>query len=122
MSADNRRRVYSYLLEGAILMKDLIKDKFRNYLLVLSLLLVSPIYETRADEIEYTNMEQMMGSIKLEKKQVEGMLDKMIVSGRISSEEGVEAKRALASMKENDLENLKAMAIAEVKNKKLLGH
>ncbi|RPJ74385.1 MAG: hypothetical protein EHM20_10685 [Alphaproteobacteria bacterium] len=103
-------------------MKDLIKDKFRNYLLVLSLLLVSPIYETRADEIEYTNMEQMMGSIKLEKKQVEGMLDKMIVSGRISSEEGVEAKRALASMKENDLENLKAMAIAEVKNKKLLGH
>ncbi|MFA6238720.1 MAG: hypothetical protein WC635_15400 [Bacteriovorax sp.] len=75
-----------------------------------------------SDETEYKNMEQMMGSIRLEKKQVESMLDKMVVSGRISPEEGREAKRALASMKENDLENLKTQAIAEVKQKKLLDH
>jgi len=83
---------------------------------------LTPISESWADELEYKNMEQMMGSIRLEKKQIEGMLDKMIVSGRISSEEGVEAKRAIASMKENDLENLKSMAIAEVKSKKMLDH
>lgn len=104
------------------LLKELFKDKLKNYFLVLSLLLVCSIKETRADDIEYTNMEQMMDSIKLEKKQVEGMLDKMIVSGRISSEEGVKAKRALASLKEDDLENLKSMAIAQVKSKKMLDH
>lgn len=75
-----------------------------------------------SDEAEYKNMEQMMGSIRLEKKQVESMLDKMVVSGRISPEEGREAKRALASMKENDLENLKTQAIVQVKQKKLLDH
>ncbi len=97
------------------------------FLAVFSVVLMTSLFtatisQAAADDIEYKNMEQMMGSIRLEKKQVEGMLDKMIVSGRISSEEGTEAKRALASMKENDLENLKAMAIAEVKNKNLLDH
>lgn len=71
---------------------------------------------------EYKNMEQMMGSIKLEKKQVESMIEKLVVSGRITREEGVEASRALASMKENDLETLKTKAIAEVKSQKLLDH
>lgn len=112
-------------------MKYGMKSGIKNYsfmcLLFLSLSLMTTsktlINETKADdELEYKNMEQMMGSIRLEKKQIEGMLDKMIVSGRISSEEGVEAKRALASMKENDLEDLKSMAMAEVKSKKLLDH
>lgn len=75
-----------------------------------------------ADEAEYKNMEQMMGAIKLEKKQVENMLEKMVNSGRITPEEGQRAKRALASLKEDDLDNLKNKAIAEVKNKKLLDH
>ncbi|MDD4975060.1 MAG: hypothetical protein PHY93_11950 [Bacteriovorax sp.] len=71
-------------------------------------------------EAEYKNMEQMMGSIRLEKKQVESMLDKMVISGRISAEEGSKAKREIASMKDDDLENLKTRAIAEVKTRKLL--
>lgn len=75
-----------------------------------------------ADEMEYKNMEQMMGSIRLEKRQIESMLDRMMESGRISSDEGAQAKRALASMKENDLENLKSKAIAEVKTQNLLDH
>lgn len=73
-------------------------------------------------EAEYKNMEEMMGSIRLEKKQVESMLDQMMVSGRISAEEGQRAKRAIASMRESDLEKLKIQAIAEVKSKKLLDH
>lgn len=75
-----------------------------------------------SDEMEYKNMEQMMGSIRLEKRQIESMLDRMMESGRISSDEGAQAKRALASMKENDLENLKSKAIAEVKTQNLLDH
>lgn len=66
-------------------------------------------------ENEYKTMEQMMGAIRLEKKQVESMIDKMVTSGRISQKEASLAKRELASMKENDLENLKASAIAQIK-------
>ena len=73
-----------------------------------------------AEDIEYKNMEQMMGSIKLEKQQLEIMVDKMVESGRISAEEAVEAKRALAGMKEDDLEHLKTKAIATVKSQQLL--
>ena len=50
------------------------------------------------------------------------MLDKMVVSGRISSEEGIKAKRELASLKENDLEDLKSRALVEVKSKRLFDH
>ena len=71
---------------------------------------------------EYKNLEEMMGAIRLEKKQVENMLDKMVVSGRISSEEGIKAKRELASLKENDLEDLKSRALVEVKSKRLFDH
>ncbi|MGZ3692252.1 MAG: hypothetical protein ACXVLQ_17855 [Bacteriovorax sp.] len=73
-------------------------------------------------ETEYKNMEQMLGSIRLEKKQVESMVDKLVASGRISSEDASKAKRELASMKDEDLENLKLKAVAEVKNKKMLDH
>lgn len=98
--------------------------KFNSAVLSLMVVMSSFSFSPRilADDIEYKNMEQMMGSIRLEKKQVESMLEKMVISGRISVEEGAKAKRALASMKENDLENLKTQAIAEVKSKKLLDH
>lgn len=77
-----------------------------------------------ADQLDndYKNMEQMMGSIRLEKKQVESMVDKLVASGRINPEEAAKAKRELASMNDNDLENLKNKAIAEVKDKRLLDH
>lgn len=64
-------------------------------------------------------MEQMIGSIRLEKKQIESMINKMIASGRLSPEEGSKAKREVASVKETDMEDLKKLAIAEVRNKKL---
>ena len=96
--------------------------KLKLYSLMSALLMISFISITlAADQVEseYKNMEQMMGSIRLEKKQVESILDKMVVSGRITAEEGTKAKREIASMKDNDLENLKTRAIAEVKSKKL---
>ena len=73
-------------------------------------------------ETEYKNMEQMMGSLKLEKKQIESMVDKLVASGRINPEEAAKAKRELASMNDNDLENIKTKAMAQVKDKRLLDH
>lgn len=99
------------------------KSFMKILLLSLASLLMIFIGELRAeDQLDgnYKNMEQMMGAIKLEKKQVESMVDKMVSSGRISAEDGQKAKREIASMKDEDLENLKVQAIAEVKNKKLL--
>ena len=87
--------------------------------LLLLALLVSASFTTAfaGEETDYKNMEQMLGAVRLEKRQVENMLDKMIVSGRISAEEGAKVKRELASVKDDDMENLKKQAIAEVKNR-----
>lgn len=71
---------------------------------------------------DYKSMEQMLGAIRLEKKQVESMVDKLMASGRINPEEAAKAKRELASMNDNDLESLKNKAIAQVKDKRLLEH
>ena len=99
--------------------------KFKMFSLISFLLLIS--FSTVAStsnqiDSEYKNIEEMMGAIRLEKKQVESMLDKMVVSGRISSEEGVKAKRELASLKESDLEDLKSRALVEVRSKRLVDH
>ncbi len=99
--------------------------KFQSSLKVFcaSLLIVSSsTFATDQLDAEYKNMEQMMGAIRLEKKQVESMVDKMVASGRINAEDAAKAKRELASMNDNDLENLKNKAIAEVKDKRLLDH
>lgn len=77
---------------------------------------------TENPEAEIKNMEQMAASIHLEKKQVESMLDKMVVSGRISAEDSVNAKREIASMKDSDLENLKTQAIAVIKSNRSVDH
>lgn len=89
-----------------------------------SVVLVTSVPVFAADQLdsEYKNMEQMMGAIRLEKKQVESMVDKLVASGRINADEAAKAKRELASMNDNDLENLKNKAIAEVKDKRLLDH
>lgn len=93
--------------------------KLNIYPLLTFLLAVSFTYSALAsNEEEYKNMEQMMGAIHLEKKQVESMIDKMVAIGRISPEEGMNAKREIAGMKDSDLENLKMRAIAEIKNRK----
>lgn len=99
--------------------------KFQSSLKVFcaSLLIAcSSAFATDQLDAEYKNMEQMMGAIRLEKKQVESMVDKMVASGRINAEDAAKAKRELASMNDNDLENLKNKAIAEVKDKRLLDH
>jgi len=94
------------------------KNAFLRCLIFTSLILFSTKQLMAQDEIEYKNMEQMLGSIRLEKKQIESMIDMMIASGRLSKAEGNEARRSIASIKEDDLENMKSRLIAEAKSRK----
>ena len=98
------------------------KQKWLALCLTFLFLSITPTFAADALDDEYRNMEQMMGSIKLEKKQVESMVEKLAQSGRISKEDASKAKREIASLSDNDLENLKNKAVAEVKSKKLLDH
>ncbi len=51
---------------------------------------------------------QISDSLRLEKKQVETIVDTMVRSGRISADEGSRAKREIASVKDDDFEELKS--------------
>ena len=68
----------------------------------------------------FTSPEQYLDSVKLEKKQIENMIDKMVASGRISKEDAQKAKRELASMDDSHLDQLKDKAVNEIKSKNLL--
>lgn len=96
--------------------------KYSYLFSLLSLLMMGHIVchsETvSAQDIEYKNMEQMLGAIRLEKKQIESMIDKMMTSGRLTQDEGIEAKRSIASVKEDDFEMMKSKMLAEAKTKK----
>lgn len=67
-----------------------------------------------AEEVIVHNQEEMLNSIHLEKKQVENMVEKMVKSGRLSVEEGSKVKREIASVKESDFEDIKAIVVKEV--------
>lgn len=101
------------------------KGKFRKLSLtsipyILGIFVLANAHAEPASENkkEYKNIEQMLVSIHWEKKQIESMIDKMIISGRISSEEGKEAKNSIANIQDSDLEKIKTKLIAEVKAKK----
>ena len=68
----------------------------------------------------FTSPEQYLDSVKLEKKQIENMIDKMVASGRISKDDAQKAKRELASMDDGHLDQLKDKAVNEIKAKNLL--
>jgi hypothetical protein len=57
---------------------------------------------------EERSLVQISDSLRLEIKQVETIVDTMVMSGRISADEGSRAKREIASVKEDDFEELKS--------------
>lgn len=64
-----------------------------------------------AETVEVHNMEEMLASVNLEKKQVEKMLEKLVKSGRLTPAEGELARREIASVKDSDLDQIKNDAI-----------
>jgi polyhydroxyalkanoate synthesis regulator phasin len=61
---------------------------------------------------EVKNMGEMLAQIKLEKKQMENIVDKLVISGRLSPEHAIRAKREIASVKEEDTEEVKLQIMA----------
>jgi hypothetical protein len=97
--------------------------QFLNALLIFSVIAL-PLHASEelleANGESISSPEQFLDSIKLEKKQIENMLDKMAASGRISKEDAQKAKRELASMDEDHLNTLKDKAVNQIKAKNLL--
>lgn len=62
-------------------------------------------------------IDKKIGSLKLEKMQVESMIATMIKRGRINSDEGVRIKREVASVKEEDIEKVKSDALENLDSK-----
>ena len=60
---------------------------------------------------QYHSLDQMLVEVKLEKMQVEAMVETMVKSGRLSDDEGIKARRAIASVQKDDIENIKEQAI-----------
>ena len=78
-------------------------------LILLSALFVS-LYSGASksdDGVEVKDMGQMLAQINLEKKQMENIVDKLVTSGRITPDNAVRAKREIASVKEEDVEQVK---------------
>jgi len=70
-----------------------------------------------ADE-EIHNMSDMLSRVKLEKKQIEVMVGQLEKSGRLNQEQASKVKRELASVKDEDIEEVKNIAISKFKNNK----
>lgn len=64
------------------------------------------------DGVEVRNMGEMLAQITLEKKQMESIVDKLVDSGRISPDHAVKAKREIASIKEEDAEQVKMRMVS----------
>jgi hypothetical protein len=62
--------------------------------------------------VEVKDMGQMLAQINLEKKQMENIVDKLVISGRLSPTYADRAKREIASVKEEDAEQVKSRMVA----------
>lgn len=69
------------------------------------------------DGVEVKNIGEMLAQITLEKKQMESIVDKLVVSGRISPDNAVRAKREIASVKEEDVEQVKMHMVAVINSR-----
>jgi hypothetical protein len=64
------------------------------------------------ENIEVKDMSEMMAQINLEKKQMEDIVNKLVLSGRISKENELMARREIASVKEEDIQEVKLNIIS----------
>lgn len=72
----------------------------------------------RSEEVvEVRDMGQMLAQIKLEKKQMDNIVDKLVTSGRISPDNAARAKREIASVKEEDAEQVKMHMVAVINSR-----
>ena len=64
------------------------------------------------ETVEVKDMGQILAQITMEKKQMEIIVDKLVSSGRLSTEYANKAKREIASVKEEDVKDIKMNIVA----------
>lgn len=74
--------------------------------------------DDREDKKEEQSIDQMLGSLKIEKLQAELMIETMANRGKLNNDEAAKAKREIASVKEEDEKNFKAEARERLSSKK----
>lgn len=74
---------------------------------ILMIEMVLPLSLRAADGVEVHNMNEMISNIHLEKKQFEKIVDRMVSTGRLTVEEGARARRDIASVRDEDLTEVK---------------
>lgn len=89
--------------------------KFKVITLLACLSLLVPTSLKAGDSSEESKaMMQMLQGLKIDKKQVEGMLDMMAAQGKITKAQAAEAKKELAKKSDNDLEKLQQEAVNQL--------
>ncbi|MBY0416037.1 MAG: hypothetical protein K2Q18_17835 [Bdellovibrionales bacterium] len=63
-------------------------------------------------------IEQKLINLKFEERQAEVIIQKMLKRGRLSDEEASHARREIASVKEDDVEQIRHEALEDLKNAK----
>mgnify|MGYP005685098741 CR=1 FL=1 len=67
---------------------------------------------------ESKTIDQMISSMKLEKMQAEVMINRLAQSGRFNSEEAQRAKREIASVQEESVQEMKSSALEKIQASK----
>lgn len=83
-----------------------------SLLLTMLLLSTMPRLAWSEENVEVKDMGQMLAQINLEKKQMESIVDKLVSSGRLSPTNADKAKREIASVKDDDVEQVKSRMVA----------
>ena len=79
------------------------------------------LFSMGANALENANqdestIEQKLSALRLEKRQAEVMMKKMLTRGRINEEEATHIKREIASAKEEDVKNIRVQALEKLKS------
>lgn len=85
---------------------------FKFSALLISVLFSSALWASEED----LSIEQKLAALKFERMQAEVMIKRMVHSGRMNESEASQAKRAVASVKENDVELIREEALETLKS------
>jgi hypothetical protein len=90
-------------------------------MLKLSGLLITVLFSSvlMASEEDHS-IEQKLAALKFERMQAEVMIKRMVHSGRMNEGEATKAKRAIASVKEEDLAVIRTEALETLKSSQSL--
>lgn len=80
--------------------------------LLIAVLFSSALWASEEDH----SIEQKLAALKFERMQAEVMITRMVHSGRMNEIEASNAKRAIASVKESDVELIREEALETIKS------